>query len=74
VIQAQTASIIKDQPLTWWLWRHLIALGAGVPVLIGGCYLVAGASGGMYWLATGVLLTLAGAVWNVWVLLVEILR
>lgn len=45
-----------------------------MPVLIGGWYLVAGASGGMYWLAAGVLLTLAGAVWNAWVLLVEILR
>jgi hypothetical protein len=74
VIQARTASIIKTQPLTWWLWRHLAALCAGVPVLIGGCYLVAGASGGLYWLAAGVLLTLAGAVWSAWVLLVEILR
>jgi hypothetical protein len=74
VIQARTVSIIKTQPLTWWLWRHLIGLCAGVPVLIGGCYLVAGASGGLYWVAAGVMATLAATVWNAWVLLIEILR
>jgi hypothetical protein len=74
VIQARTVSIIKTQPLAWWLWRHLIDLCSGVPVLVGGCYLVAGASGGLYWIAAGVLATLAATVWNAWVLLIEILR
>jgi hypothetical protein len=74
LIQARHLSVIKTQPLTWWLWRHLIALCAGVPVLIGGCYLVAGASGGLYWVAAGVTATLAATVWNAWVLLIEILR
>jgi modulator of FtsH protease len=74
VIQARTVSIIKTQPLTWWLWRHLIGLCSGAPVLIGGCYLVAGASGGLYWIAAGVMVTLAATVWSAWVLLVEILR
>jgi modulator of FtsH protease len=74
VIQARQVTVLKTQPLTWWLYRHLITLVGGVPVLIGGLYLVAGTADGLYWMAAGVLATLAGAVWNAWVLLVEILR
>ena len=74
VIQARQIPVIKSQPVAWWLWRHLIGLGAGVPVLVGGCLLVAGASSGVYWVAAGVMATLAATVWNAWVLLVEILR
>ncbi len=74
VIQGRLLHVLKTQPITWWAWRFLITLCGGVPVLIGGIYLVAGASGGLYWVAAGVLMTLAGAVWNAWVLLVEILR
>jgi hypothetical protein len=73
-LQARQIALIKTQPLTWWLWRFLIALAAGAPVLVGGALLVAGLSGGLYWLAAGVLATLAATVWNAWVLLVEILR
>ena len=36
-------------------------------------FLIAG-TGGLHWVATGVLVTLAATVWNGWVLLVEILR
>jgi modulator of FtsH protease len=74
VIQARQIPVIKTQPVTWWLWRHLIALCAGVPVLVGGSLLVAGAGSGFYWIAAGVMATLAATVWNAWVLLVEILR
>jgi hypothetical protein len=73
-IQARQLHILKTQPLTWWLWRHLIGLSAGVPVLVGGCYLLAGSSVGLYWVAAGVLATLAATVWSAWVLLIEILR
>src|SRR5580692_10890357 len=68
VIQARQLPVMKTQPLTWWIWRGLIGVCAGLPVLIGG------ASGGLYWLAAGVLVTFAATVWNAWVLLVEILR
>src|SRR5579863_10497108 len=34
VIQARQLPVLKTQPLTWWLWRSIIALGAGVPVLV----------------------------------------
>jgi modulator of FtsH protease len=74
VIQACQISVMKSQPLSWWLWRHLFGLCSGVPVLIGGVYLLTGATAGLYWLAGGVLATLAATVWNAWVLLVEILR
>ena len=36
VIQARQFPLMKAQPLNWWLWRQLIALCAGIPVLIGG--------------------------------------
>jgi len=74
VIQARQLPVMKTQPLTWWIWRGLIGVCAGLPVLIGGCVLISGASGGLYWLAAGVLVTFAATVWNAWVLLVEILR
>lgn len=73
-IQARQLPIMKTQPVNWWLWRHLIALCAGLPVLIGGFCLLAGAGSGRYWLAAGILATLAATVWNAWVLLIEILR
>ena len=74
VIQARQLPVLKTQPLTWWLWRSIVAIGAGVPVLVGGLYLVTGTSHGLYWVAAGVLVTLAATVWNAWVLLIEILR
>jgi modulator of FtsH protease len=73
-IQARQIPLIKSQPVTWWLWRLVIVLCSGLPVLIGGVYLLVGASGGLYWVAAGIMLTLAATVWNAWVLLVEILR
>lgn len=72
-IQLRALMTVKNQPVSWWLWRLLLALCAGVPILIGGAYLIAGADG-LYWVAAGVLVTLAATVWNSWVLLVEILR
>ena len=74
VIQARQIPVMKAQPVTWWLWRFVIALCSGIPVLVGGVYLLAGASGGLYWVAAGIMLTLAATVWNAWVLLIEILR
>jgi hypothetical protein len=74
VIQARQLPVMKTQPVRWWLWRLVVGLCAALPVLVGGCYLLSGASGGVYWVAAGVLLTFAATVWNAWVLLVEILR
>src|ERR1700733_12539251 len=49
VIQARQLPVMKTQPLTWWIWRGLIGVCAGLPVLIGGCVLISGASGGVFW-------------------------
>jgi hypothetical protein len=71
-IQMRTL-MTKDQPVSWWLPRLLLVLCAGVPILTGGACLIA-STGGLYWVAAGVLATLAASVWNSWILLVEILR
>jgi hypothetical protein len=73
-IQMRALMNVKNQPLAWWLWRLLIVLCAGLPMLIGGVYLLGGNDNGLYWVAAAVLVTLAATVWNAWVLLVEILR
>jgi hypothetical protein len=39
-----------------------------------GTGLLAGHGGGLYWLPAGIVLAIAGAVSNAWVLLVEIMR
>ena len=42
--------------------------------LIAGVSLLAGAGGGLRWLAAGIIVAVVGSVLNAWVLLVEILR
>jgi hypothetical protein len=42
-----------------------------LPFLIGGVAMLAG-QGGAYWLAAGVIATFAAAVFNAWILLIEI--
>src|ERR1700683_2915403 len=49
VMQARQLPVMKTQPLTWWIWRGLIGVCAGLPVLIGGCVFFSGASGGPCW-------------------------
>jgi hypothetical protein len=59
------------------LFELLVAIGVGqVQVLL---FLIGGAAmlvrqGGAYWLAAGVIATCAAAVFNAWILLVEIMR
>jgi hypothetical protein len=45
-----------------------------VPLVTAGATLVAGDGGGLYWTVPALLAGFAGAVFNAWVLLVEILR
>jgi hypothetical protein len=55
--------------------RLLVNMAAGVPVIVAGVLLLtSGAGEGLHWLADGIVITLVTAVWNAWVLLVEILR
>jgi hypothetical protein len=64
----------KNPPLRYWLIRLTVALIAAAPITIGGALLVEGHVEGMYWVAAGVLGSLAAGVLNSWVLLIEILR
>ena len=54
--------------------RFVLSQAATLPVLIAGVSLLLEAGGGLYWLVPGVLFSLIVAVFNTWVLLVEILR
>jgi len=45
-----------------------------IPFLVGAILLFLGQSGGVYWVALGVVAVFAGSVLNTWILLVEILR
>jgi hypothetical protein len=66
-----------DGPNDPWSWYASRVGATLVPAL---CYLLGGIScalrwgGGLYWLAPATLLAFLGAVYNAWVLLVEIIR
>jgi hypothetical protein len=47
---------------------------ASLPFIVTGALMLSGAGGGLHWLAAGVIIALVTAVWNAWVLLIEILR
>lgn len=61
-------------PLRLQTIRVMILAVVGVPLLFGGASLLLGAGGGLYWLLAASLSALAGAVFNAWVLLIEIVR
>jgi hypothetical protein len=63
-----------DQPLWWTISRMACTAVATVPATWAGISLTAHWGGGLYWLAGAGLLGIVGAVYNAWVLLVEILR
>jgi len=52
----------------------VIVACTGVPLVAAGASLLADAGGGLYWTGPALLAGFAGAVFNAWVLLVEILR
>jgi hypothetical protein len=47
---------------------------ASLPFIVTGALMLSGAGGGLHWLAAGVIIALVTAVWNAWVLPIEILR
>jgi hypothetical protein len=64
----------KEDPLSWTLGNLPILLFPALAFVGGGCSLVAGSGGGLYWILAGTVLTFVAASLNAWVLLVEILR
>jgi len=63
-----------DQPLLWSVSRMIASAAGTVTGTIAGLSLIAEWGGGLYWLAAAALLGIVGAVYNTWVLLVEIVR
>ena len=58
-----------------WIWPRLLATQlATVPLVVAAASLLAGRGGGLYWLVPAVILSIAAAVFDAWILLVEILR
>jgi hypothetical protein len=64
----------RDDPLLWTISRMASTALTTVPCAIAGISLAAEWGGGLYWLAPTALLGIVGAVYNAWVLLVEIVR
>jgi len=64
----------EEMRRSWRVSRWTLRLVATVPFPIGAVSLIAESGGGLYWLVAGIVLAIAAAVANAWVLLVEILR
>jgi modulator of FtsH protease len=62
------------EPVAWKLSRHGVRAASIAPIVVAGLSLVLEAGGGLYWLAAGIVFSIAGAVASAWVLMVEILR
>ena len=64
----------QGDPLLWLVSRMSATAVCAVPTLLAGISLAAHWGGGLYWLVPATILGIAGAVYNAWVLLVEIVR
>jgi hypothetical protein len=72
--QLQYSRTRQDDPLLWLVSRMSATAVCAVPALLAGISLTAHWGGGLYWLVPMTVLGIAGAVYNAWVLLVEIVR
>jgi hypothetical protein len=63
-----------EDPLLWTISRMAGTAVATVPCTLAGLSLILHWGGGLYWLAPAAVLGIVGAVYNAWVLLVEIVR
>jgi modulator of FtsH protease len=64
----------EGDPLSWTLGNLPNLLFPALAFVGGGCSLLAGSGGGLYWILVGTVLAFVGTTVNAWVLLVEILR
>ena len=64
----------EGDPLSWTLGNLPILLFPALAFVGGGCSLIAGSGGGLYWILAGTVLAFVGTSFNAWVFLVEILR
>jgi hypothetical protein len=76
-LRNQTIAIQRadpKQPRSWHASRVVATAPAGVAAVVGGLLLILRADGGFFWLVGAELLGVAGATYNAWILLIEILR
>jgi len=64
----------SGQPLTWTVTPAGVILAAALPMAAAGISVLVRGGGGLYWLVAALILGFAGAVFNAWILLVEIHR
>jgi hypothetical protein len=64
----------EGDPLSWTLGNLPLLLLPALAFVGGGCSLLAGSGGGLYWILAGTVLGFVAASLNAWVLLVEIVR
>jgi modulator of FtsH protease len=62
------------QPRSWHATRAISIVACTIPIVLAGFSLLGWLPGGLYWLVGGVLLSIAYATTNAWVLLVEVVR
>ncbi|MBV9905998.1 MAG: hypothetical protein JOY52_00390 [Hyphomicrobiales bacterium] len=72
--QSRTWGLRKETTPRERLTRAATNEGFNLTFLIGGAFLFAGASAGLYWIAAGDILVVIAVVLSAWVLMVEILR
>lgn len=72
--QVQSVGFTEGVSVPKKIMRAMVNAATTFPVIIGGIMLVLGFDGGLYWVAAGVLVSLAAGVWNAWILLIEIMR
>jgi hypothetical protein len=73
-IQLRSWSAAEGVSLAMQYERLIAGAATSLPSVIGGALLLSGSGAGLYWIAAGVIVSLAAGVWNAWILLVEILR
>ncbi len=78
LLTAVTISALRAHlPVTKWRWTIptiLLALASSVPMVIAGVSVLASAGGGLYWALGELILGFSIAIYNAWILLIEILR
>jgi hypothetical protein len=75
VIQSRAWKALEGVSPTRQYIRLVVNMAASLPFVVAGVLLLtSGAGEGLHWLAAGIILALVSAVWNAWVLLIEILR
>ena len=74
VVLQVRAPRVDGAPRHWMAIRVLVHQVATVPLIAAGASVLAGAGGGLYWLAAATILSFAGGMLNAWVLLIEIQR